>query len=147
MLITNTIDLERCQLYMQLQLHMHINLSFLTPLLLLTSASTHTGSRECWPPVAPTLLLPPPLLKVAFVSLQLIYIQHHHHHLMQHLSKLELEKGQLFGHLTELKQKWTRCSDENTRLHAQVATLTNQFQQQQQQQHFGDRTADVPGKH
>ncbi|KAL0029497.1 hypothetical protein WJX77_011945 [Trebouxia sp. C0004] len=26
---------------------------------------------------------------------KLIYIQHHHHHLMQHLSKLELEKGQL----------------------------------------------------
>lgn len=78
---------------------------------------------------------------------KLIYIQHHHHHLMQHLSKLELEKGQLFGHLTELKHKWTRCSDENTRLHAQVATLTNQFQQQQQQQHFGDQTAPVPGKH
>ena len=144
-MLINKIDLERCQLYMQLQLHMHINLLFLTPLLLLTSASTHAGSRECWPPVAPTLLLPLPLLKIAFVSLQLIYIQHHHHHLMQHLSKLELEKGQLFGHLTELKQKWTRCSDENTRLHAQVATLTNQFQQQQQ--HFGDQTAPVPGKH
>ncbi|KAL0044922.1 hypothetical protein WJX82_002132 [Trebouxia sp. C0006] len=38
---------------------------------------------------------------------KLIYIQHHHHHLMQHLSKLELEKGQLYSHLTDLKQKWT----------------------------------------
>ncbi|KAL0019558.1 hypothetical protein WJX79_001231 [Trebouxia sp. C0005] len=50
---------------------------------------------------------------------KLIYIQHHHHHLMQHLSKLELEKGQLYGHLTDLKQKWTKCTDENARLHAQ----------------------------
>jgi len=63
----------------------------------------------------------------------LIYIQHHHHHLMQHLSKLELEKGQLYGHLTDLKQKWTKCTDENSRLHAQVASLQKQFQQQQQQ--------------
>ena len=68
------------------------------------------------------------------MCLQLIYIQHHHHHLMQHLAKLELEKGQLYAHLTELKQKWTNCSDENTRLHAQVASLQKQFEQQQQQQ-------------
>lgn len=53
---------------------------------------------------------------------------------MQHLAKLELEKGQLHGHLTHLKQKWTKCTDENSRLHAQVASLQRQFQQQQQQQ-------------
>ena len=73
------------------------------------------------------------------MCLQLIYIQHHHHHLMQHLSKLELEKGQLYAHVTELKQKWTRCNEENTCLHAQVAALQRQYeqQQQQQQQQFG----------
>ena len=51
---------------------------------------------------------------------------------MQHLAKLELEKGQLYGHLTDLKQKWTKCTDENSRLHAQVASLQKHFQQQQQ---------------
>lgn len=65
---------------------------------------------------------------------KLIYIQHHHHHLMQHLAKLELEKGQLHGHLTHLQQKWTKCTDENSRLHAQVASLQKHFEQQQQQQ-------------
>ena len=66
------------------------------------------------------------------LSVQLIYIQHHHHHLMQHLSKLELEKGQLCGQLTDMKHKFTSCSAENARLHAQVQSLQQQVSQRQQ---------------
>ena len=51
---------------------------------------------------------------------------------MQHLSKLELEKGQLFAQLTELKHKFTDCSTENVRLSAQVKSLQQQFDQRQQ---------------
>ena len=72
-------------------------------------------------------------------AVQLIYIQHHHHHLMQHLSKLQLEKGQLYAHVTELKQKWARCSAENAHLHAQVATLQRQYEEQQQASILGVR--------
>ena len=67
------------------------------------------------------------------LSVQLIYIQHHQHHLMQHLSKLELEKGQLYGQLTDMKQKYASCSTENVRLQAQVQLLQQQFDQSQQQ--------------
>ncbi|KAL3145640.1 hypothetical protein ABBQ32_003182 [Trebouxia sp. C0010 RCD-2024] len=63
---------------------------------------------------------------------KLIYIQHHQHHLMQHLSKLELEKGQLYGQLTDMKQKYASCSTENVRLQAQVQALQQQFDQRQQ---------------
>lgn len=66
------------------------------------------------------------------LSVQLIYIQHHQHHLMQHLSKLELEKGQLYGQLTDMKQKYASCSTENVRLQAQVQALQQQFDQRQQ---------------
>lgn len=77
------------------------------------------------------------------LSLQLIYIQHHHHHLMQHLSKLELEKGQLCSQLTQMKQKFTNCSTENVRLQAQVQTLQQQFDQRQQ--HGGVQGAQAGG--
>ena len=70
---------------------------------------------------------------VVDVCVQLIYIQHHQHHLMQHLSKLELEKGHLYAQLTEMKQKFANCSTENVRLQAQVQALQQQFDQRQQQ--------------
>ena len=52
---------------------------------------------------------------------------------MQHLSKLELEKGHLYAQLTDMKEKFASCTSENVRLQAQVQALQQQFDQHQQQ--------------
>lgn len=52
---------------------------------------------------------------------------------MQHLSKLELEKGHLYAQLTDMKEKFASCTSENVRLQAQVQALQQQFDQRQQQ--------------
>ena len=52
---------------------------------------------------------------------------------MQHLSKLELEKGHLYAQLTDMKQKFASCTTENVRLQAQVQALQQQFGERQQQ--------------
>ena len=52
---------------------------------------------------------------------------------MQHLSKLELEKGHLYAQLTDMKQKFASCTSENAGLQAQVQALQQQFDQCQQQ--------------
>ena len=51
---------------------------------------------------------------------------------MQHLSKLELEKGHLYAQLTDMKEKFASCTTENVRLQAQVQALQEQFDRQQQ---------------
>ena len=50
---------------------------------------------------------------------------------MQHLSKLELEKGHLYAQLTDMKEKFAGCTTENVRLQAQVQALQQQFDRQQ----------------
>lgn len=60
---------------------------------------------------------------------------------MQHLSKLELEKGHLYAQLTDMKQKFVSCTTENARLQAQVQALQQQFGERQQQ---GGLQAGVP---
>lgn len=71
-------------------------------------------------------------LLTAFCLLQLLYVQHHHHHLMQHLSKMELEKGQLIGQLTDMKARCMTSQQDNAALKAQVDILEQKFGQQQQ---------------
>ena len=64
--------------------------------------------------------------------LQLVYVQHHHHHLMQHLSKKELEKGQLIGQVTDMNARCIQSQQDNAALKAQVAILEQRLGQQQQ---------------
>lgn len=53
---------------------------------------------------------------------------------MQHLARLEMEKGHLAGQLTEMKGKCTKSNTENVALTAQLNKLQQQLGQQAEQQ-------------